>query len=273
MFGPNLKKSTRTSALETLELIYHVTVYNIRKSHRNALIGLGMEIVQAIIFIGVFYVMFSFFGLRGMAIRGDFTLYLMSGIFLFTTHIKAIMAVFSAESTTSAIMKHARMNAIITIAASALKALYLQVLAMVVILLTVHVIINPIEIYDPAGAMGMLFAAWYSGIGIGMIFYAAKPWAPEFIKIFNQLYSRLNMIASGKMFVANTMPGFLLLYFTWNPLFHCIDQARGFIFINYNPHNSSLSYPFIVATICIIIGLLGVQYTRKYESMSWGAGR
>ncbi len=35
------------------------------------------------------------------------------------------------------------------------------------------------------------------------------------------------MIASGKMFVANMLPTSMLLMLDWNPLFHCIDQARG----------------------------------------------
>ena len=30
----------------------------------------------------------------------------------------------------------------------------------------------------------------------------------------------------------------MLTIFDWNPLFHTIDQARGFTFINYNPHYS-----------------------------------
>jgi ABC-type polysaccharide/polyol phosphate export permease len=51
------------------------------------------------------------------------------------------------------------------------------------------------------------------------------------------------MVASGKMFVANSLPGSVLVMFTWNPLFHVIDQARGFAFIDYQPRNSDLFYP------------------------------
>ena len=79
------------------------------------------------------------------------------------------------------------------------------------------------------------------------------------------------MFASGKMFVANMMPGYILVYFTWNPLFHTIDQARGYIFINYNPHFSSISYPFWLTIGMTFIGLLGEFYTRKNASISWSA--
>ena len=81
------------------------------------------------------------------------------------------------------------------------------------------------------------------------------------------------MVTSGKMFVANAMPGFMLAMFDWNPLFHCIDQARGFVFVNYNPHHSSVTYPLFLSLALIMIGLMGEFYTRRHASASWGAGR
>ena len=81
------------------------------------------------------------------------------------------------------------------------------------------------------------------------------------------------MIASGKMFVANMMPGFLLRAFDWNPLFHLIDQTRGFVFINYTPHNSNLSYPFYLTVTLLMIGLMAEFVTRNMMSLSYMAGR
>jgi ABC-type polysaccharide/polyol phosphate export permease len=75
------------------------------------------------------------------------------------------------------------------------------------------------------------------------------------------------------MFVANTLPGYMLAMFDWNPLFHAIDQARGFIFINYNPHFSSPTYPLWVSLGLIMVGLLIESFTRRHASISWGAGR
>jgi len=100
-----------------------------------------------------------------------------------------------------------------------------------------------------------------------------KPWLPEIAGSLSTIYSRANMIASGKMFVANSMPSSVLAFFDWNPLFHCIDQARGFAFINYNPHFSSISYPLTVSIVLVMIGMMGEFYTRKHASVSWSAGR
>ena len=81
------------------------------------------------------------------------------------------------------------------------------------------------------------------------------------------------MFASGKMFVANQLPVTLVAIFTWNPLFHIIDQGRGYIFINYNPLKSNLEYPIIVSVILLVIGLLGESQSRKHVSLSWSAGK
>lgn len=65
----------------------------------------------------------------------------------------------------------------------------------------------------------------------------------------------------------------MLAMFSWNPLFHIIDQARGFTFINYNPHYSNWIYPLGFSIIVTMLGFMGEAYTRKHASLSWGARR
>ena len=121
-------------------------------------------------------------------------------------------------------------------------------------------------------APGML-AAWASGAAIGLALLALKPWFPTVATLMSTLYMRANMIASGKMFVANTLPSFMLAMFDWNPLFHLIDQARGFAFINYFPRNSNWEYAVYVTIALIMLGLMGEFYTRRHASASWEARR
>ena len=75
------------------------------------------------------------------------------------------------------------------------------------------------------------------------------------------------------MFVANMLPGSMLALFAWNPLFHIIDQCRGFVFINYNPHHSDWQYAWWWGVVLTVIGMMGEFYTRKYASLSWSARR
>ncbi|MBZ4023593.1 ABC transporter permease [Rhodobacter sp. TJ_12] len=271
MFRAQRSKSTIGSGFSVLELIYHATVRSIRKTQRHAVLGLLLNIAQTLLLVISFYVLFNVLGLRGSSVRGDFLLYIMSGIFLYMTHTKAVGAVFGSEGSASAMMKHAPMTTAISISAAALGALYIQLLSMFVVLYLYHATMNPIEIYDWVGAMAMVLLSWFTGVALGMVFLALKPWNPSLMGLVQQAYSRINMIASGKMFLANTLPHSMLVLFDWNPLFHTIDQARGFTFINYNPHFSSWEYPLTVGIAFLAIGMMGEFYTRQHVSMSWGA--
>ena len=158
-------------------------------------------------------------GARTMAIRGDFMLYLLSGIFLYLVHIQALTSVMNSENSTSPMMQHAPMNTLVAILSSALSILYVKTISILVILFVLHTLFQPIEMDDWSGAMLMYLLAWGSGCAIGLILMAFKPWAPDVVSIIQLVYVRANMIASGKMFVANTLPGFMLAMFDWNPLF------------------------------------------------------
>lgn len=273
MFQQSVPRTNLESAINIAELVYHAIVRNVRKTHGNAVMSILVNMLQSFIFVIAFYVMFSVLGLRSAALRGDFLLYLMSGIFLFMTHTKTMGAVVGAEGPASPMMKHAPMNTVISILSAALGTLYIQVLSLFTILFIYHAAFTPITIEDPIGAFGMLLLAWFAGAAIGMVFLALKPWFPTFVSIASTVYARANMIASGKMFVANTLPTFMLKMFDWNPLFHTIDQSRGFIFINYYPRNSSITYPLVLGLIFLMLGLMGDFYTRKNASLSWGAKR
>lgn len=273
MFQSQRSESGLARLFRMAELVYHSTVRSVRKGHRNAIAGLLMSMLQTVIFVAAFYLMFALLGVRGSAIRGDYLIYLMSGVFLFMMHTKAMGAVARAEGPASSMMQHAPLNPLIAIAAAALGALYLQLLSLFTLLFLYHALWTPVEIDDPAGAFAMLLLAWFSGVAMGLLFYALRPWSAEASQILTSVWSRANMVFSGKMFVANTMPGYLLVFFDWNPLFHIIDQERGYIFINYSPHFSDWRYAFWVSLGIFVIGLMAESYTRRHASISWGAGR
>jgi ABC-type polysaccharide/polyol phosphate export permease len=147
----------------------------------------------------------------------------MSGIFLFQCHTKAISAVVGSEGPASPMMQHAHMNTFISICAAAVSTLYLQLLSLLCFLFIYHVAFTTVVIQQPIGAMAMLLTAWLSGFGVGMVFLSLKPWAPEIVKVLVTIYTRGSMIASGKIFVANSLPASMLVLFDWNPLFHTID--------------------------------------------------
>ena len=273
MFYKSRKETGLEAAVMMAELTYHSIARKIRNTHGNAVLSILVNLLQLMIMVIAFYAMFTLLGLRSVAVRGDFMLYLMSGIFLYLTHVKALGAVAGSEGPASPMMQHAPMNTIIAIASAAVGALYIQVLSLFVILFIYHVAFTPITIDQPVAAFGMMLISWFTGCALGLVMLAIKPWFPSFVSLFMTVYQRANMIASGKMFLANTLPGYMLAMFDWNPLFHSIDQARGFAFINYNPRYSDWEYPIWVGLVLLMIGLMGEFYTRRHASLSWNARR
>ena len=273
MFQAERRTTLLDGAFTFLTLTFHNTVRATRSAHRDALLAILMNILQMVVMISAFYFLFDVLGLRGLAIRGDFLLYVMSGIFVFMTHVKSLGAVMSADGPTSPMMQHLPMNQPIAVCAAALGALYVQFISMGTILICYHLLWTPIEISEPFGAAMMFLLAWFSGCAVGLVLLGTKPWFPKATGIFAQIYNRFNMFASGKMFVANTLPAHMVAMFSWNPLFHIIDQGRGYIFINYNPMKSSLMYPIVVSVIITAIGIMLVSHAARHVSLSWTAGR
>jgi ABC-type polysaccharide/polyol phosphate export permease len=273
MFQTPIYRNKTSGLFGMLEVIYHTIVRKARSGHRNAVIAMLLNLLQGLTMIVAFLLFFTVLGLRSSPIRGDMMLYIMSGIFVYLTHIKSVTAVMTAGGPTSSMMLHRPMNTIIAIMAAALATLYTQIITLVVILSFYHIALNPITIYDPVAAMGFFLMAWFSGCAVGMIFLALYPWFPRFTSLAKTIYVRVNMLASGKMFVVNTLPASMMAMFDWNPLFHNIDQMRGAVFLNYNPQFTSVDYPIYLSLVLIMIGLMGEFFGRQHVSISWSAGR
>ena len=253
--------------LEFVELVYQSVVREVRTQSGNATFGILKEVMNIALFMGMFYIFFTFMG-RSIAIRGDFMMFLLTGIILMLTHMKAISSVKGASNATSSIMQHAPMTVILSILASAFAGLYFQFVAVSIVILVLWIFGTNLEIDNPAALALPIFFSWASGLGVGMIFMMITPFAPGIIKPFVTLYMRAQMITSGKFIPAAYMPAAMIPFFDWNPLFHCIDQARLATFVNYNTEVSNMSYPIWFTAGTILIGLMGEFWARQNLSKS-----
>ncbi|SMR82488.1 ABC-type polysaccharide/polyol phosphate export permease [Aliiroseovarius halocynthiae] len=271
MFEAKKKQTQLSVTLSMFAVIFHMTAHSIRSKHTNAFAAIAINMIQVVMMVAVFFVMFELLGLRGAALRGDFLLYIMSGIFIFITNVKAMGSVAGSSGPSHPMMQHAPMNTFVAMVSAALGSLYIQVLCIMLILIIYHTAFTPIEIYRPIQAFMMILLAWFNGAAIGLVFLALKPWFPQLTGISQTIYMRVNMFASGKMFVANSAPFYLIAMVSWNPLFHIVDQTRGFTFINYNPHYTNWMYPLVFSFVIMLIGFMGENYSRKHVSASWAA--
>ncbi|MFQ5621946.1 MAG: ABC transporter permease [Paracoccaceae bacterium] len=263
-------RSLVDSAFSVGELIYHNVVRAVRKQSGGATLGLLYSVSMSLIMLAVFYLMYETLQLRHLVIRGDFVVYLLTGIFLFLTHNLAIRRVMTAETPIGPMMKHPPMNSVIAIASTAFSVLYLQTLSMFLVLFAVHVLRGGLDYANPGGMVLPFLLAWSSGVAIGLIFRVLKPFFPRLIPMFAAFYRRANMITSGKMLPANFMGATMAKWFSWNPLFHAIDQSRGEAFINYYPRYTNIEYPIYFTVVVITIGLMADFSLRKNMSLSWG---
>ncbi len=258
------------ASMSFMELLFHSIVRDARKSSGNATLGLLIVMLQSLTMLAIFFLLFTVLGMRSVAIRGDFVVFLLTGIFLFLTHNKAVSSAMGAVSPLGGLTLHTPISSLLNIMASVLSGLYLQVLGFALILLVVHIMRGGLEFYNPAGLIFPFFMAWASGIAIGLMFGVLRPFAPKFIPMIAMMYRRANMITSGKMLPANYMSAAMITWFDWNPLFHTIDQARGHAFVNYFPHHTNMEYPVYLSLTLVMIAMMIEFWLRKNMSQSWG---
>lgn len=264
-------KSMFFGALEFLDLIFHSVVREVRTQSGNATFGVLKEVSNIAIFMGIFYLISVFMG-SGAAIRGSLVMFLLTGIVLFLVHIKAVASVRGASKATSAIMMHSPMTVILSIMAKAFAGLYLQFVAVLIILLFLWVFGADLSVHDPGGLVLPVFFSWASGISVGMVLMVFAPFFPFVINTISPLYQRAQMFTSGKFIPAAYMPAVMVGWFSWNPLFHTIDQVRVAAFVNYTSDATNMSYPIWFTTIALLIGLMGEFWARKNLSKSKHGG-
>lgn len=268
-------RTTRKAGLldlaELLVSIHHASVREIRRTHANTGLGIVVNLGQNVIMIGVMYAAAWIMGFGTSMIRGDYLLYVITGIFLYMVHVKAMAAVSSSEGPLSPGLRNVPLNQTVSAAGAAIASLWMQAISVAVIIFLYDMLWQPLFIDNIAGMALMILLAWASGIGLGMMLMAIRPWSQDAASLLSQLYMRVSMILSGSMFVANALPQFFLPWFSWYPLFHMVDQARGAAFINYTPWFTSAAYAGAMAAGILILGLLAEYNTRVRASASWFA--
>ena len=245
-----------------LDLIYITTVRQYRSTTGGAIMSFFTALVQPLTIFVMFAVIYAVFG-RTALIRGDFLLFMMTGIFAYLMHIRAVKSVGAGEM--GGMIFYARASKLLSILSGAISELYSNILAMAVIFSIAYLWRGYLEIYDFSRFIGPMFMAWASGLAVGLFFVSITPFAPSLSPMLFLIYKRIQMFTSGKAFVANLLPHSLLPFFTWNPLFHAIDQARGAAFINYVPRYTNMTYPTYFTIAVFVLALIVLYAVRAAQ--------
>ena len=110
MFKYQRNQSLPGGAFTSVELIFHAVVRNIRSRHSNAIMAIMITILQVVVVATAFYFILTFMGTHVAKIRGEFVPYLLSGVFLFITHIKSVGAISGVGTGNTPMMLHSPMT-------------------------------------------------------------------------------------------------------------------------------------------------------------------
>jgi ABC-type polysaccharide/polyol phosphate export permease len=243
------------SVCDIADIVQQAAMRDIIRSGPGLTRAVALSVLQSVLLVGSFFVMSNAIGLGGPAIRGDLLIYLMTGIFLFNIHARTVMAVMSCEGSTNELRMYRASPILMTIGA-AFGALYIQVVTAILLFFIYHVFWKTIDLDSIVAGLPLLGALWIGSIGLGQILLALKMAAPRLASSLAQAWTRIGMLTSGGMFVANALPSHLVKFVSWNPLFHIIDQMRCAVFINYSCHISSPVKPYIFAVCAIMLGVM-----------------
>ncbi|MEO8531281.1 MAG: ABC transporter permease [Deltaproteobacteria bacterium] len=274
MFQRKVARTKFQAAIELGSVVYHMTAREARGPRGHAGVGLMTSMgTTVLLMLGMAAIMIYGMGVRSNPVHGDFILFLMTGITLYMMHIRTFRAVARMGGEGAGTMKHTQVSTPVNILSGAFSTLYMQILSILCILFAYHAVFSPLTIEHPVQAMGMVMMSWLTAVCVGLVFIVLTPWSPMIMMRLQTLYIRANFLASGKMILGNSLSASALKFFDWNPLFHIIDQMRGFVFVNYVPRNSDPYYPLYVCLVLLVVGLMFEFVTRRSVSASWGKKR
>lgn len=116
---------------------------------------------------------------------------------------------------------------------------------------------------DPFGVLLVFWACMWLGAGIGLVAGSIRRVLPIFEDI-TQPIRRLGGFASGILHVGALMPVWLMPYFSWNPMFRCIDMVRQLWHPTYQSPVFSPTYVLLWGFGLTAAGLLLERGTRRY---------
>jgi capsular polysaccharide transport system permease protein len=106
---------------------------------------------------------------------------------------------------------------------------------------------------NPLGFIAMIWFAVFVGMSLGATLSVMNQFSRETEKIFRPGL-RLTMFFSGVFFLADDLPARLQGIATYNPIFHIIQAAREYFFVNLRDH-SDILFVFLCALPLLFFGL------------------
>jgi capsular polysaccharide transport system permease protein len=118
----------------------------------------------------------------------------------------------------------------------------------------------------PADPINVLMCYWgcmWIGAGLGISNSAVRRVIPMIDVVLGPI-RRLGIFISGVIFTATELPAYILPYFSWNPVFRCIEMARQSWYPNYLSPIYDPGYVVVVGIGLFGFGIITERFTRRY---------
>jgi ABC-type polysaccharide/polyol phosphate export permease len=247
-------------------LMWALTVRSIREESGGPALGMLKGIGMALAFCLLFYFIMTFMGLTSLAVRGNLMIFIIIGIGFFFAAKMTMTGALSAMTASWEMAAHPHLSPVLFVYAKSLAVFYNYFVAIVILFLGNGLINGSFELQTPILFFPLFTLGWLCGMGAGMVlgfmvFYFS--WAAMFKRIF----MKMMFLTSGKFMNANVIPNEALPFFSWNPLFHLIDQMRGAAFVNYTPLKTNMVYPIIVTFFLLVAGHILHDYMLRHRNV------
>jgi ABC-type polysaccharide/polyol phosphate export permease len=247
-------------------LIWALTVRAIREESGGAALGMLKGILMALAFCLAFYFIMTLFGLAALTVRGDMMIFILIGIGFFFAAKMTMMAALKGMNNSWDMAAHPHLSPVLFVYANSLGCFYNYFTAIVILFVGNGLVKGEFLLHEPVMFFPLFFITWLCGVGAGMLL-GFMAFYFSWFQIFKRIFIKLLFFTSGKFTNANALPNDALPFFTWNPLFHLIDQMRGAAFINYVPQKTNLTYPIIVCFLLLVFGHILHDYMIRHRNV------
>lgn len=251
-----------------VDKLFYYAVTIVQKKSGSAAWGLLKAVSQFFFMFIIFWIIMQLMNRVGFGkVRGNFELFVLTGVGHFLLHNMLVSSVSGAEKQSSLNLNMVGVDSFTALFSNVLSQLYLIAFAIFVLLVLIYYYsigkTYQLELNDPIFFTKCILLGLGWAFAMGYFFRALQGFIPAVAKPLNMLYRRMGMITSGKMFLANSIPSSMFAIYSWNPLFHIIDQTRSAVFLNYTAFRTSLEYPFKMTIIFLFLGFSGDFILRR----------
>ncbi|API87377.1 ABC transporter permease [Francisella uliginis] len=218
-------------------------------------------IIEPILQVGIFFVIFYWMGRSTGNI--PIVLFLLTGIIPFYFLQKSVIACSKSISSNKGLLSYRQVKIIDTIIARILLecAITFSVFILCGCLMTLY-LNQTITIYYPFRIFFSFFALIMMSLGLSLLFAILDYYYIDLNKFLGILF-RFLYFTSGVFFSLNDLPQKAAYYFSFNPIFQCIEIIRSAFDINNLPQYLSYNYTITFSIAYLFLGTLFYYVARN----------